>query len=140
MCVRLVRLRQTCVHPEVGGRNRRALGRNDGPLRTMDQVLDVMTEQTDNAIRTEQRVLLSTQLKRGQLFENSPRVKEALAIWDAAAREASVIVRECRDALQKEIAKIPVEEVKSATEGSESDDTDAGEKPEVYVLGIKSLT
>jgi E3 ubiquitin-protein ligase SHPRH len=31
----LVRLRQTCLHPEVGGMNRRALGQGDGPLRTV---------------------------------------------------------------------------------------------------------
>ena len=31
----LVRLRQTCLHPEVGGLNRRALGQGDGPLRTV---------------------------------------------------------------------------------------------------------
>jgi len=67
----LVRLRQTALHPEVGGRNRRALGQKDGPLRTVDQVLDVMMEQTDLAIRTDQRALLTLKMKRGQLFENS---------------------------------------------------------------------
>merc|ERR1712000_588939 len=42
----LTRLRQTCLHPEVGGRNRRALGRShNGPLRTVEQVLDVMIDQ-----------------------------------------------------------------------------------------------
>lgn len=76
----------------------------------MDEVLDVMMDQTDNAIRGEQRQLLSFQLKRGQLFENSPRVKEALEIWDVAVREASIIVEECREALRKEIAKIPDDE------------------------------
>lgn len=129
--IRLVRLRQTCVHPEVGGRNRRALGRNDGPLRTVDQVLDVMMDQTDVSIRTEQRLLLSSKLRRGQLFENSPRVKQALEIWESAAHEASIIVEECREALGKEIAKIPVE---SNTDPKSTDvsygDTDAAEKPE----------
>lgn len=33
----LVRLRQAALHPEVGGRNRRALGHKDGPLRTVDE-------------------------------------------------------------------------------------------------------
>ena len=123
------------MHPEVGGRNRRALGRNDGPLRTVDQVLDVMMDQTDNAIRSEQRLLLSSQLRRGQLYENSPRVKEALKIWESAAREASTIVEECREALRKEIAKLPVEgNVESGTDTHGTDisfnDSDAGEKSE----------
>ena len=41
----LSRLRQTCLHPQVGLRNRKALGSNKGPLRTVSEVLAVMTEQ-----------------------------------------------------------------------------------------------
>ncbi|KIN03780.1 hypothetical protein OIDMADRAFT_116781 [Oidiodendron maius Zn] len=127
----LVRLRQTCVHPAVGGRNRRALGSNDGPLRTVDQVLEVMIDQTDVSIRTDQRLLLSSKLRRGQLLENGPRVGEALEIWDSAAREVAVIVEECRDALRKEIAKIPAED-KAEAKGTDIsyDDSDSPEKPE----------
>jgi len=130
---RLVRLRQTTLHPEVGGRNRRALGHKDGPLRTVDQVLDVMMDQTDVSIRTEQRLLLTSKLKRGQLFENSPRVKEALRIWDEVAREANEIVQECREQLQQEIAKIPTEiknsSVKEESSGSDDDlDTPEGQE------------
>jgi E3 ubiquitin-protein ligase SHPRH len=101
----LVRLRQTALHPEVGGRNRRALGHKDGPLRTVDQVLDVMMEQTDVTIRTDQRTLLTSKLKRGQLFENSPRVQKALDIWVEVVKEASAIVKECREQLQQEVKK-----------------------------------
>jgi E3 ubiquitin-protein ligase SHPRH len=99
----LVRLRQTVLHPEVGGRNRRALGTKDGPLRTVDQVLAVMMDQTDVLIRTDQRALLISKLKRGQLFENSPRVKEALDIWIGAVNEAAEIVEECREQLRQEV-------------------------------------
>lgn len=99
----LVRLRQTALHPEVGGRNRRALGYKDGPLRTVDQVLEAMMEQTDVAIRTDQRSLLLSKLKRGQFFENSPRVKEALAIWEEVCDEAHTLVEECRQQLRSEI-------------------------------------
>jgi E3 ubiquitin-protein ligase SHPRH len=100
----LVRLRQTALHPQVGGRNRRALGAKDGPLRTVDQVLAVMMDQTDVLIRTDQRALLTSKLRRGQLFENSPRVKEALDIWIRAVNEASDIVKECREQLRQEVA------------------------------------
>ncbi|TAQ85853.1 hypothetical protein B7494_g5812 [Chlorociboria aeruginascens] len=106
----LVRLRQTALHPEVGGRNRRALGHKDGPLRTVDQVLEVMLEQTDVAIRTDHRNLLTSKLKRGQLFENSPRVREALDVWSEAAMEASKIVEECRQQLHEETERVSLDE------------------------------
>ncbi|EHK99867.1 putative Uncharacterized ATP-dependent helicase [Glarea lozoyensis 74030] len=102
----LVRLRQTALHPEVGGRNRKALGHKDGPLRTVDQVLDVMIEQADFAVRTEQRILLVKKLRRGQLFENSPRVKEALEVWTEAAAEAHAIVEENRQLLREEVDRV----------------------------------
>ena len=111
----LVRLRQTALHPEIGGRNRRALGRKDGPLRTVDEVLEVMMEQTDVAIRTDQRALLTSKLKRGQLDENSPRVKEALAIWEEVVQEASFIVEESREQLRQELAKVVDNEKPSST-------------------------
>jgi E3 ubiquitin-protein ligase SHPRH len=101
----LVRLRQTALHPEVGGRNRKALGHKEGPLRTVDQVLDVMIEQADLTVRTEQRALLAKKLRRGQLFENSPRVKEALEIWTKAAAEAHAIVEENRQLLSEELSR-----------------------------------
>jgi E3 ubiquitin-protein ligase SHPRH len=123
------------VHPEVGGRNRRALGQRDAPLRTVDQVLDVMMEQTESSIRTEQRMLLSARLKRGQLFENSPRVKEALAIWDSTAHEAFEIVEECREQLRQEVAKGAGGDRGSfGTAESDSDSgSDASESQEEYV-------
>ncbi len=61
-------------------------------------------EQADVAIRTDQRTLLAAKLKRGQLFENSPLVKQALAIWDEAAKEAAQVVEECRIQLQQEVS------------------------------------
>jgi E3 ubiquitin-protein ligase SHPRH len=131
MVTRLARLRQSCVHPEVGGGNRRALGSNENALRTVDQVLEVMMEQNNVSIRTEQRALLLSKLKRGQLFENGPRVKEAFEIWDDAAREASVIVEECREALRIETARISIDNKPDAQSADVSyDDSDSPEKPE----------
>ncbi|TVY94101.1 putative ATP-dependent helicase [Lachnellula willkommii] len=128
----LVRLRQTALHPEVGGRNRRALGNKDGPLRTVDQVLEVMMEQTDLAIRTDQRALLTSKMKRGQLFENSPQVKQALEIWEEAANEATAIVEECREQLRLETARNVADGSSPATEeqrgaGSESESSELDE-------------
>lgn len=126
----LVRLRQTALHPEVGGRNRRALGQNkDSPLRTVDQVLDVMIEQADVAIRTDHRSLLQCRLRRGQFFENSPRVREALAIWEAVVIEAGSMVQECREQLRIELEKSNNggSEARSHRSGSGADANDQDE-------------
>ncbi|OBT70212.1 hypothetical protein VE03_00160 [Pseudogymnoascus sp. 23342-1-I1] len=99
----LSRLRQTALHPEIGVKNRRALGRKDGPLRTVEEVLETMLEQTELSIRGDKRTLYLTQLKRGQTLENSPRVKEALEIWKSVLADVNAAVLVCREQLQHEI-------------------------------------
>ncbi|KAL8723657.1 MAG: hypothetical protein Q9225_000100 [Loekoesia sp. 1 TL-2023] len=98
----LLRLRQTCLHAEVGVRNRKALGKGKNPLRTVDEVLVVMTEQNLAALRAEERALLVSKARRGQILEHAKRSKEALAIWTVALREAQSIVSEARLRLQAE--------------------------------------
>lgn len=111
MRVWLNRLRQTALHPQVAAYNRRVLGQNNTrPMRTVDEVLDAMLGQTENTIKTEERALLSVRLTRGQLFENSPRVGEALAIWQDVRNEADRLVLEARDELRnamQEVGKQP---------------------------------
>lgn len=119
----LDRLRQTALHPEVGQRNRRALGHRKGPMRTVAEVLDVMIEQSELAIRTDQRSLLSAKLTRGQLLENSPRVKTALEIWKGVLETIDNIVKECREKLQFEI-----ELVKSSTGNVAAAEDDANDE------------
>lgn len=99
----LDRLRQTALHPEVGARNRRALGHRNGPMRTVAEVLDAMIEQNEVSIRTEQRTFFQTKLTRGQLMENSPRVKLALEIWQGVLAACEENVAECRKHLKNEI-------------------------------------
>ena len=96
----LTRLRQTCLHPEVSGSNRRALGAANGPLRTVDEVLEVMVENTDTSIRTEERTLVLSQLRRGQLLENAKRRKESLAIWQSALQYSNELVEDSRKQLR----------------------------------------
>ena len=96
----LNRLRQTALHPDVGTYGRRVLGQNRRPMRTVEEVLDAMLESSENQIRADQRALLSSKLTRGQLYENSPRVKEAREIWEAARVEADRVVFEARRELQ----------------------------------------
>ena len=99
----LAQLRQTVLHPELGpGRLRPAVQKNK-PLRSIEEVLDVMIEQSESMVRTEHRAYLATKLKRGQLLENSPRVKEALEIWAGAHKEIEALVSECREQLRVEV-------------------------------------
>lgn len=99
----LDRLRQVALHPDVGIRNKRSMGHRSGPMRTVAEVLDVMIEQSHLAIRTDQRALLMLKLTRGQLMENSPRIKTALEIWSGVLDASKEIVAECRDYLAREI-------------------------------------
>lgn len=92
----LTRLRQTCLHPEVGSRNRRALGSGKGPLRTVGEVLEVMMEQNVIASRAEERALLLSQIRRGQLLEHANRSREALNIWLHTLSESKAVVKDCR--------------------------------------------
>lgn len=99
----LARLRQTVLHPSVGGRNRRALGQGKGPLRTVAEVLEVMREQNDTACRVDEKALLMSQARRGQLLEHAKRSEEALQIWLQTLEESKVIVHDCRNHLESEL-------------------------------------
>jgi len=126
----LTRLRQTCLHPEVGNRNRKALGRSAGPLRTVQQVLDVMIEQNEGVIRSEQRNLLMSQIRRGQMQENAKDTKAAMAIWKAAYEESCAIVDECRRQLEAEMALQQAAHGATSSEGGGSEDKDDDEEEE----------
>ncbi|KAI9814757.1 MAG: hypothetical protein M1827_003023 [Pycnora praestabilis] len=97
----LTRIRQTCLHPEVGGRNRRALG--GGPLRTVGEVLEVMIEQNEGETRTEERSYLVSKIRRGQILESAKQSRQALKIWLETLTESEAMVEDCRTKLAEEI-------------------------------------
>ncbi|EEH47868.2 uncharacterized protein PADG_03952 [Paracoccidioides brasiliensis Pb18] len=101
----LRRLRQACLHPELGGDGRKTLGANSGPLRSVAEVLEVMIDQNEARIRTEERSLLLSQIRRGQLLENAGRPREALNIWQKALVLAETNVHESRTQLENERKK-----------------------------------
>ena len=109
----LTRLRQTCLHPEVGSRNRRALG-GRGPLRTVGDVLEVMIEQNDTARRSEERTLFLSQIRRGQIFEHAEKSEEALKIWLETLAEVQPVVQECREQLKAKRDQLGLSEVDDA--------------------------
>ena len=106
----LVRLRQTCLHPEVGAKNRRALGNGKGPLRTVGEVLEVMIEQNDTASRAEERAVMLSEIRRGQILEHADLSQEALQIWLMTLEEAKIVVQGCREQLKAEIEKLGLTE------------------------------
>lgn len=106
----LIRLRQTCLHPEVGAKNRRALGNGKGPLRTVGEVLEVMIDQNEVATRSEERMLLLSQIRRGQILEHAEHSEEALQIWLHALEAAQAMVQDCRHQLKAEVDRIRLSE------------------------------
>lgn len=115
----LARLRQTALHPQIGSMNRKALGQKDASLRTVEQVLDAMIEQTDALIRTDQRGICLLKIKRGQYFENSHKIDESLKIWTETVNDVSILVRELREELSQELLHAKFQQ-KNGDNGSSS--------------------
>lgn len=125
----LNRLRQTALHPEVGAYGRRLLGQSKNrPMRTVEEVLVAMLEQSEIMVRSDERALLSAKLTRGQLLENSPRVREALLIWEGVKRETEKLVANARVELQAALAEVKGKETiqHSEDDTSEDESDDAG--------------
>ncbi|KAK0636215.1 SNF2 family N-terminal domain-containing protein [Bombardia bombarda] len=125
----LDRLRQTALHPEVGSRSRRALGQKVGPMQTVEEVLDAMVEQSDGAMRTDQRNLLTLMLTKGQILAGlgHDNVTKAREIWEQVRAKSEEMVKECRDQLEHEVqaareAETP--EVDNNTDDGTDDDED----------------
>ena len=121
----LVRLRQTCLHPQVGGRNRKALGRGQGPLRTVAEVLEVMIEQNETSTRTEERTVLNAQLQRAHVLgnnrEDDHRSEKALEIYKNATNTSAALVQEARARLSSAKAALAAKgEATAETEDEES--------------------
>jgi E3 ubiquitin-protein ligase SHPRH len=134
MRVALDRLRQTILHPEVGNRNRRALGQKIGPMRTVAEVLETMLEQSDGAMRTDQRSLLSTRIVRGQILACQKRVGDALAVWQEVLAKCTEMVSECRAQLDhemREAQKGNASEARPSPDGSEQEDREDAVPPRV---------
>lgn len=134
----LTRLRQTCLHPEVGVRNRRALGRGDGPLRTIDEVLEVMVEQNETAVRAEERALLMSQIRRGQILEIENRSQAALEIWLQALQQSKIIVKECRLQLAAETEEHAPIRSKADTGARDEEETASGRRVGIHRQRLRS--
>lgn len=117
----LIRLRQTCLHPQVGGKNRKALGKGQGPLRTVAEVLEVMIDQKETSCRIEERAVLASQLFRAHLLGNARdddhRSEKALEIYLNAMKRSEELVRDARE-------KLTAAKLMQAEKGEMTVDTD----------------
>ncbi|KXH28143.1 SNF2 family domain-containing protein [Colletotrichum simmondsii] len=121
----LNRLRQAALHPEIV--QIRGTGRKVGPMRTVDEVLDAMIEQSENDIRADHRAYLQARLTRGQMLENSPRVKEALEIWEKVKVDAMDLVAECRQEVKAAVGALSGE-IPAAVQGGDASDQGEGDE------------
>ncbi len=72
-------------------------------MRTVSEVLAAMVEQSQNAIRVDQRAVLSTQIVRGQVLAKMGRTREARDIWEDVRAKSGKLVSETREEVQNEI-------------------------------------
>lgn len=101
----LTRLRLNCLYPEVTGSKGKTPGFKNGPLRSVADVLEVMIDQNDTLIWTEERSLLLSHARRGQLLENAARRHEALDLWEKGLQRSTEIVNDFREQLRIETEK-----------------------------------
>lgn len=120
----LVRLRQSCLHPQVGGRNRKALG-GKGPLKTVAQVLELMIDQNETNTRLEERALLASQLLHAHVVgnngDNEHRAEEALQMYRSAMTTSAILVKEARERLAA--VQVSATSVGVASEATDDEDS-----------------
>ncbi|KAI0885265.1 SNF2 family N-terminal domain-containing protein [Annulohypoxylon maeteangense] len=123
----LASLRQATLHPSLGPTR---LGRDQRKaLRTVDEVLDAMIEQSEFQIRSNQRLYLLEKLKMGQILECLNMVKEAMQIWKEVLDETEVLLVECRTQLQEELDKAKQIGADSITSPQKDEDLDGESGP-----------
>lgn len=125
----LVRLRQTCLHPQVGVRNRQGLGRNKAPLRTVAEVLELMIEQNGLALRMEERARAQAILRRGHILgnnrEDDHRAEKACEVYRLAMSASEQMVEDARQKLAAAEATDPRSALLSDDNGSEDSSSDS---------------
>ncbi|KAI5358615.1 putative helicase, Zinc finger, RING-type, Zinc finger, RING/FYVE/PHD-type [Septoria linicola] len=127
----LIRLRQTCLHPQVGGRNRKALGRGKKPLRTVAEVLEVMIDQNETALRTAERGLITAGLQRAHILGNNGsddhRAEKAVEVYRWAMSATENMAKDARAKLAS--AKVQSANGPALSSDSESEDSASESNP-----------
>ncbi|TGJ86165.1 hypothetical protein E0Z10_g2588 [Xylaria hypoxylon] len=129
----LANLRQMILHPELDSGAVKVVA-----YKTLAEHLETMIEQSEASIKSHQRSYLIVKLNKGQLFENSPRIKEALKIWEEVREEVEPIVRETREELQRALEIAQQEQSKGMSKSSEEspgEETPDGDTLETAKVG-----
>ncbi|KAJ3414351.1 hypothetical protein HDV05_006719, partial [Chytridiales sp. JEL 0842] len=120
-----LQLRQTCCHPQVGERNRKALG---GTLRSIDDVLEVMHTQTASAVTSTERALIVTKISKAQVFETRflKEFETSLNIYKSLLPD---VARRVSDTLKELDLLQAAKELKKQSQGPDSEvDNEDSEK------------
>ncbi|KAF9103870.1 hypothetical protein BGX29_002817 [Mortierella sp. GBA35] len=141
----LMRLRQTCCHPQIGLRNMEALGKTN--LRTINEVLSAMVRQAGFDLYLQEKGLVSNKIKRAILTARINKHEQDLALFHSIDKEISRHVAVWRDNLAEETAR-KVRERLSLSERSETvqnepepeqeEDNDEDDGDTIAVLGKSS--
>ncbi|EWC46284.1 hypothetical protein DRE_04455 [Drechslerella stenobrocha 248] len=98
----LSRLRQTCVHPQVGKWNQKSLGAS-GSLKTVDEILEAMIQQNTAGLMHEQRLMFMLIAARSQaILENLREPREAIKVLRGSLDPLTAAVEECRKEVEAE--------------------------------------
>ncbi|KAG0245181.1 hypothetical protein BGW41_002650 [Actinomortierella wolfii] len=89
----LLRLRQTCCHPQIGAKNAQVLG-GRGELRTITQVLDSMLSQAMSNLNVQERTLVTMKLNRAIL---QARINKSIDVVSAF----EIVLGEIRRQIEK---------------------------------------
>src|SRR5438552_7819573 len=84
----VVRLRQACSHPGVG-----AWRNGAKEMKTMDEVLEKMYEDTSAATSRDERELFISRIKRGQIYDHKKDHNGALELWTDVLKEVLLRVK-----------------------------------------------
>ena len=138
----LVRLRQTCLHSHVGEKNRKALGPKKQPLRTVQDVLQVMIDQNDSKLKSEARDMILAQMKLGHIYSFAEDIanakEEAILYYKLALRSTLDYVRLGRDEVQAEVDKYRLSDP-DALQLDASDDEDERDETSAQYARITTL-
>lgn len=93
----LVRLRQACCHPQVGFGNKSAFG--GGPMKSINDVLVFMLEQTNSTFSSLNRKLYSDKIIVGQIYDHIKDYNKALAIWSEVRIPVELAVKELENVI-----------------------------------------
>ncbi|KAI5290869.1 hypothetical protein KEM54_000189 [Ascosphaera aggregata] len=136
----LTRLRRTCLYSELSSGPIRVTGTlgsaADSPLRSVAEVLESMIESAGVDMFLEQKKLLMSMIRRGQLLENALQPRKALAVWKAALEFVKPLVADYRGQLntgmnrrremKKKEGKEQQNQISSSHDEDDHDDDDGG--------------